>query len=309
VRSAQGLRQRLKTRIPSWRHFAARARADRRAIAYDLLPVLGLDGRRLVSRAIGALRPKTAGLSPSETARNLCEEVRRDGFSAMQPPIDDDVLGDITAYFRATPCHDPFRPHLGRFAWDDVPSDEVNLGYFTPEETLRAPHALSLANRPDVLAAAELYLGAKPILDNIGAMWSFPGRPAARGVQRFHRDYDCTRNIKLFYYLTDTGEDAGPHIFVRGSHRSKVLESGKAQTDDDIAAAFGADKVTTLTGPAGSWFLEDVYGFHKGLLPVSKPRLLLAFQYNLYPTPHSPKAPVMDNPGGFDPYINQVFLR
>lgn len=291
------------------RQFAARARADRRNIAYDLLPVLGLKGRHLISRAVASVAPKTADLTPSDTARALCEQVRRDGFSAMQPPISADLLDDLVAYFKATPCHDPFRPQLGRFAWDAVPSDEVNIGYFTPEETLRAPHALSLANRPDVLAAAELYLGAKPILDNIGAVWSFPGRPNAKGVQRFHRDYDCTRNIKLFYYLTDTGEDAGPHVFVRYSHRSKVLESGKAQTDADIAEAFGADKVITLTGPAGSWFLEDVYGFHKGLLPVSKPRLLLAFQYNLYPTPHSPRAPFMDNPGGFDPYINKVFLR
>ncbi|BBF81415.1 phytanoyl-CoA dioxygenase family protein [Asticcacaulis excentricus] len=304
-----GLRERLKTRVPSWRHFAARARADRRNIAYDLLPLLDYRGRQRVSRLIRHFKPRTPDLAPSPLAQSLCAELREDGFTAIQPPIDAQVLSDLTAYFRDLPCHDPYRPHLGRFRWDEVPSEDINIGYYTPEEVIRAPHALALANHPDVLAAAELYLGARPILDNIGAVWSFPGRATAKGVQRFHRDYDCVGNVKLFYYLTDIDAQSGPHVFVRGSHRSPILETGKAQTDADIEAAFGADKVVTLTAPAGSWFLEDVYGFHKGLLPVSRPRLLLAFQYNLYATPHSPKASVMDNPGGFDAYINQVFLR
>lgn len=304
-----GLRERLKTRVPSWRHFAARARADRRNIAYDLLPLLDYRARQRVSRLIRHFKPRTPDLAPSPLAQSLCAELRDVGFTAIQPPIDAQVLSDLTAYFRDLPCHDPYRPHLGRFRWDEVPSEDINIGYYTPEEVIRAPHALALANHPDVLAAVELYLGARPILDNIGAAWGFAGRATAKGVQRFHRDYDCVGNVKLFYYLTDIDAQSGPHVFVRGSHRSPILETGKAQTDADIEAAFGAENLVTLTAPAGSWFLEDVYGFHKGLLPVSRPRLLLAFQYNLYATPHSPKAPVMDNPGGFDAYINQVFLR
>ncbi|ADU13808.1 phytanoyl-CoA dioxygenase family protein [Asticcacaulis excentricus] len=301
--------ERLRTRIPSVSQFLRRARTDRRNVAYDLLPLLDYRGRQTLGRLVCHFKPRTPDLAPSPLARSLCADLCEEGFTAIQPPIDAQVLGDLTAYFRSLPCHDPYRPHLGRFAWDQVPSDDINIGYYTPDEVIRAPHALALANHPDVLAAVELYLGARPILDNIGAAWGFAGRATAKGVQRFHRDYDCVGNVKLFYYLTDIDEDAGPHVFVRGSHRSSILETGKAQTDADIEAAFGTGKLVTLTAPAGSWFLEDVYGFHKGLLPVSRPRLLLAFQYNLYPTPHSPKAPVMDNPGGFDPYINQVFLR
>ncbi|ESQ81160.1 hypothetical protein [Asticcacaulis sp. YBE204] len=301
--------ERLKTRVPSWSHFLARARADERNIAYDLLPALGLKGRKRLASIISAFHPKTPGLKPSPVARSLCKDLRRDGFSAVQPPIASSVLNDVVSYFKATPCHDPYRPHLGKFSWDAVPSDEVNIGYFTPEEVLRAPHMLDLMNRPDVLAAAELYLGARPVLDNIGCMWSWPGRDVSKGVQRFHRDYDCVRNVKLFYYLTEVDPESGPHVYAKGSQRSRILETGKAQTDEAISEAFGSENVVRITGPAGSWFMEDVYGFHKGLLPVSKPRLLLALQYNLYPSPHSPKAPVMDNPGGYDPYINRVFLR
>ncbi len=48
----------------------------------------------------------------------------------------------MVGYFQATPCHDPYRPQLGRFAWNAPPSDEVNLGYFNWEEVIRAPHLL-----------------------------------------------------------------------------------------------------------------------------------------------------------------------
>lgn len=301
--------ERLKTRVPSLKRFAERAHEDKRHIAYDLLPVLGLPERGGVSALVAAAKPKTPDFAPSDQARVLSQALKQDGLTPVQPAIPADMLNDVVDYFKATPCHDPFRPQVGKFGWDAPPTDEINMGYYTPEETLRAPHMLDLMNRPDVLQSMELRLGCKPVVDNIGAFWSYPDRHTAKGVQRFHRDYDSIQNIKLFYYLTDVDDDAGPHMFVCGSHHDRRLETGKAQTDEAIAEAFGTDRITAITGPAGSWFLEDVYGFHKGQLPVNKPRLLLAIQYNLYASPHCPKAPIMDNPGGYDPYINRIFLK
>jgi hypothetical protein len=302
--------ERLKTRVPDWRRFLARAREDRRTIAYDLLPVLGLKERLGVAKAIAAFRPKTANFKPSDMARELALDLHARGLTAMQGPV---PVEDLLGYFQAIPCHDPYRPHLGRFQWDQPPSDEVNIGYFTWEEVIRAPGLLELANHPDILAAAELYFGCKPVIDNIGASWSYPGRDTAKGGQRFHRDYDCARSFKLFLYVTEVDADSGPHVYVQGSHRSRLIESGRAQTDADIVSAFGAEAVTPIMAPAGSWFLEDVYGFHKGQLPKTKPRLLVAVEYNLYPSPLAPKAPIL--PRGevkdswrFDPYINRVFI-
>lgn len=301
--------ERLKTRVPSLKRFVERARADGRNVAYDLLPVLGLNHRDRISRALAAFQPKTANFQPSLRALSLHQALAGAGVTAMQGPLSDPVLGEMTAYFKTTLCHDPYRPHLGAFAWDAPPSDEVNIGYFTWEEVITAPHMLALANHPDVLAAAELYLGCKPVIDNIGAAWSFPGRETAKGVQRFHRDFDCARCFKLFIYLSDVDEASGPHVYVRGSHRQSLLESGKAQSDAQIAETFGEAAITRLTAPAGSWFLEDVYGFHKGVVPVSQPRLLVAIEYNLYPSPLSPKAPILDRDDRYDPYINRLFMR
>ncbi|MEI9903101.1 MAG: hypothetical protein WDN06_03260 [Asticcacaulis sp.] len=139
-----------------------------------------------------------------------------------------------------------------------------------------------LANHPDVLQAAELWLGCKPTIDNIGASWSYPGRDTAKGAQRFHRDFDCSRSFKLFLYLSDVDEETGPHTFVRGSNRTPKLESARAQSDETIIATFGGGRDHANHGASRSWFLEDVYGFHKGGVPRSKPRLLVGIEYNLY---------------------------
>ena len=302
------LAERLKTRVPNLKRFVDRARSDSRTIAYDLLPVLGLDHRDRISSALAVFQPKTPDFQPSVKAVMLNAQLATDGVTGQQGPLPANVLTDMAAWFKGLPCHDPFRPHLGRFAWDKVPSDETNIGYYTWDEVIRAPHLLEIANHPDILQAAELYLGCKPVIDNIGAAWSFPGRNTAKGVQRFHRDFDCARCFKLFIYLTDMDEQSGPHVYVRGSHRSPILDSGKAQTDAQIAESFGEDAIMAITAPAGSWFLEDVYGFHKGLLPISKPRLLVAIEYNLYPSPLSPKKPILPADDRYDPYINRLFL-
>ena len=301
--------ERLKTRIPSWKRFADRARDDGRNVPYDLLPIFGLAERDRFSSIYAAFQPKTQNFRPSLKAQGLNEALRHGGVSAMQGPLPKDVTRDMLAYFKVTPAHDPYRAHLGRFRWDKPPSDEVNLGYFTSEEVIRAPHLMELINSPDLLGAAELYFGCKPTIDNVGAAWSYPGRETAKGAQRFHRDFDCSKSFKLFIYLTDVDGACGPHVYVRDSNRTAKLESARAQTDDDIIATFGHDAITPIHGPAGSWFVEDVYGFHKGLVPKKKPRLLVGIEYNLYPSPLAPKAPVLDRDERFDPWINRVFMR
>ncbi|MFT4074639.1 MAG: phytanoyl-CoA dioxygenase [Asticcacaulis sp.] len=301
--------ERLQTRVPNWQRFFERAREDARNPAYDLLPVLGLDQRNAFSKTLAAFSPKTPGFKLNARQADLHDQLGRDGLTSLQAPLPADVLADMLAWFKSIPVHDPYRAHLGTFVWDRPPTEETNIGYYSWEEVLRAPHMIALMNNPDILAVAEAYLGCKPVIDNIGAAWGYPGRDTAKGVQRFHRDYDCSRCFKAFYYLTDIDTTSGPHKYVKGSHQDRRLESGKAQTDDAIIEAFGAEAIETITAPAGSWFLEDVYGFHKGQLPVDRPRLLLAIEYNLYPSPLSPKAPLMAREPLYDPYINKLFLK
>ncbi|AWK90223.1 hypothetical protein [Azospirillum thermophilum] len=304
------VRDRARTRIASPGDYVRKVRQDPRYAIYDILPIVTDPVLRdRLAALIAARRPRTPGFAPSLEARAWCRMLETDGITPAMPPIDAGIVADLRRYFEETPCHDPFRPHLGRFRADAPPSPESNMGYFGVEQILKAPHVLDLFNNPLVLETAELFLGCKPLLDNIGCWWSFGDRPAAKGTQRHHRDLDSLRGFKLFFYLTDVDEDGGPHVFIKGSQRSTLLSTGRALSDEEVRNAFGTAGEVTMTGPAGTWFMGDTYGVHKGALPRRGRRLLLTAQYNINRTPHAPRRPVLDrNAGGYDPFVNQIYV-
>lgn len=304
------LKERFQSRIPSVPAFLRRVVADRRRLSYDLLPLASTPAARArIARLVALARPKTPGFQPSDTARSWHQALRADGITPPLPSLPDGWVDRMRAYFQTETCIDPYRAHLGQFQWDAAPSPEINMGYFSVAQTLRAPHVLGIFNDPRVLEAAELYLGCKPMLDNIGAWWSYGDRPVAKGTQRYHRDFDSIRGFKLFLYLTDVDENSGPHVFMKGSHASPLLDTGKAQSDETVRAAFGAANEIQMVGPAGTWFLADTFGYHKGALPVTGTRLILVAQYNVNRTPHLPPAPVMARPDDrLDRFVNRLLL-
>ncbi len=299
----------LKTRIPSFAGFFRRVRADRRNFAYDILPLFAHPrSRACVARVLAWRRPRSSGFTPSTAARDWAALLRRDGIVPSLPPVPVELVAEIRDYFEAIPCRDPYRAHLGPFRFDAPPSPETNMGYYDAGQILRAPHVLGLFNDPVILETAELYLGCKPLLDNCGAWWSYPGRPTAKGTQRFHRDLDAFAGFKLFVYLTDVEAADGPHVFVRGTHENPQLPTGRACSDELVHAAFGRENEIAVTGKAGSRFIADTFGFHKGLLPSRGRRLLLSAQYNVNASPHLPPAPVLPRTPLYDAEINSLVM-
>jgi hypothetical protein len=302
---------RFRDRIPSIGRFLRRAVADPRWFSYDLLPVLSQPREReRVAGLIGLWRPRTPGFAPSAPAVEWAAQLREEGITPLLPALDPTVVAEIRDGLDRLACRDPYRPHLGAFPGEAPPSAEINMGYYNLAEVLRTPHVLRLLNDPRLLETAELYLGCKPTIDNIGCWWSYPDRSAAKGTQRYHRDFDCWRGIKVFLYLNDVGPESGAHSFVKYTHRDPRLDAGAAQTDAAIYAVFGQENEVAVTGPAGSWFLVDTYGFHKGALPRSGKRLILTAQYTINASPHLPKPPVLERgPPGLDPFVNRLIIK
>jgi hypothetical protein len=112
---------------------------------------------------------------------------------------------------------------------------------------------------------------------------------AAFAQDLFHFDLDDWRALKFFFYLTDVGIDDGPHVYVRGSHRSRPLGDQfipfKGRSAQFIAARHTPASVTTVTGLAGTGFVEDPYGYHTGRSVKSRARLMLDIEYGVSPIP------------------------
>jgi hypothetical protein len=236
------------------------------------------------------------------------------GYLFLDNLISAEQLQDMRVFFSANKCSDPYRPALGEFIAPGDAPPQTHVAFFSNETIVRAPHALAIANDPRVLGIVAGFLGAKPTISLLTAWWSMPHKDGkAEEAERFHRDVDDIRFVKLFCYLTDVDEVSGPHMFVPGSQNIDKLTKIRRYDDREIVDAFGENSLSMFTGKAGTVFLENTFGFHRGVPPTQKPRLLFQVLYSLRNSIYGPDKPVGrigDDgfPSGIDPFINRIYL-
>jgi hypothetical protein len=187
---------------------------------------------------------------------------------------------------------------------------EIATADYPLQTVLSCPAIVDLINAPAVLNLAGAYLGCSPTLSSVGLRWSFPTANAPRrDVQRFHRDPDDWRFLKLFVYLTDVDQESGPHVYVRGSHRATGGIRARAYDDRTVERRYGSASITPVTGKAGTAFMADTSGIHMGMPPRGRPRLMLAAQYSLLPIFAFRYTPVQLEPApSVDRYVNRLLI-
>ncbi len=232
-----------------------------------------------------------------------------DGYIPLGRLLDQTQVNEIHSYLEDK---DVCTSHVVYPGAEFHPQDRAQFNCFKLEDILGCPHLLELALRKDILQIVNGYLGCIPTLYSMNTWWSRAGYRKA-GPQDFHRDMDDFRFLSLFIYLTDVDYEAGPHVFIRGTHGIKELErlvgTEVALSMFPPAAKNGYgynnlydthlnDYKETLVGNAGEAYLIDTYGIHKGEPLVSKDRLVIWLRYGLHKNP--PTDVQIPNPVPFD---------
>jgi hypothetical protein len=245
-------------------------------------------------------RPPENGASPDPghetlfvqaSRERVLEELRRDGFAGgLELPSE--ALAEVLAYAETTPFwanRDSSLPLMRRSERSDVERDSgkrVYLGeYRSPSD---CPVVDRIGRDPFVLDIAREYLGVPPRLISSELWWSFAAghgeAEQSAAAQLFHFDLDDFRQLKLFFYLTDVDESAGPHVAVRGTHTSKRLAHEvmiRRLPDEEVVRVYGPEAIKRFCLSAGSGFIEDTYCLHKGQPPTRADRLMMAFNYGI----------------------------
>lgn len=271
--------------------------------------------RNKLADMIALRRPQkawTAHVDPSVAAA-----LATDGIGMLGTLLQPEQLTDIRSYLKGKLVADPYLIGSPPFypGANDRPA-LTHVAYHDAADVLAAPHLLALANRPELLALAESFLGCKPTIGYLAAWWSYAANDGAQAAENFHRDVDDLRFLKLFVYLTDVAADQGPHVYVRGSARSKQLSSIRRFSDSEVEAAFGRDAITTIAGKAGDAFLENTFGLHKGTPVQQAYRLIFQVVYTLSPLPYAPRHPIGKRSdyerlasATLDPFVNRLYLE
>jgi hypothetical protein len=235
-------------------------RAAHRALVFGL--------RRRFGHPAGAGKPRSADAM----------QFRKQGYIRLNPLVSDEECRAMHAYLAERSMYDT-RGSGQHFTLQTIPGG-CKMGDYALETVVNCPHAMEIANHPDMMRLAVDYLGFTPIITGLSIRWTFPSSLAPDEVQSFHRDCELG-SFKLMVYLTDVDADSGPHTFVAQSHCDRMPLRLRTYSDEEAARDHG-EKVTML-GRAGTTFAIDTRGLHKGAIPVTHPRLMLGVQYSLLP--------------------------
>lgn len=207
-----------------------------------------------------------------------------------------ELVAQIRQYANGTPCFADRETARGFHAVQREAA-ECALGkpilvaqYFNTQQQCAAIDALR--HDPLLEWIAARYIGSVPAFVGANLWWTFPVK--AREEDRFkhahlyHRDVDCFRFFKFFFYLTDVEPGDGAHVAVAGSHRRPPVTQRfdgikvRRYSDAEIEQTYDRTAIKEICGEAGTGFAENTLCIHKGRTPVRQPRLLLQLQFAMF---------------------------
>jgi hypothetical protein len=143
------------------------------------------------------------------------------------------------------------------------------------------------ALQPEILRLANSYFGMLTKLQYYNVWHTFPTQAPARESQLWHRDPEDRYILKMFVYLTDVDEGAGPLTYAPGTHAQGTVKTAVESTwvregatdvrrSDDAQMDVIVPKRSWITaiGPKGTVVLTDTRGYHKGGLARERERIL-----------------------------------
>lgn len=140
-----------------------------------------------------------------------------------------------------------------------------------------------------VLNIANAYFQMYAKLRYYNVWKTFASTSKARESQLWHFDREDRYILKMFLYLTDVDDGAGPFTYAPGTHKKGKLnnlepdffvEGGvRRTTDEQMNAVFPKEKWIKGTGKKGTIVFTDTRGFHKGGEARTNDRLMFTCMF------------------------------
>lgn len=148
---------------------------------------------------------------------------------------------------------------------------------------------VALSLRPTFYNIVNTYMGmwTKFFYFMLGLTLPMQEGEGARNSQRWHRDPEDKKMVKVFLYLNDVDETAGPFTYIPKSHYGGKYRRlfpqrpprGYYPPDGALEQVIGQDEMKVCTGKAGTFIFADTSGLHKGGYASHNERLMYTAGY------------------------------
>ncbi|GIU93819.1 MAG: hypothetical protein KatS3mg012_0276 [Gaiellaceae bacterium] len=141
-----------------------------------------------------------------------------------------------------------------------------------------------------MLDVANAYLGMWSKLEYVDLWYSVPQPEEATRVssQRWHRDFNDRKLVKVFLYLVDVDTDTGPFQYAAGSAPGGPYGDAwpwrplgeNYPPEEELERRIPPEAIHTFTGPRGTLLFCNTAGFHRGGFATARPRVLATATYS-----------------------------
>jgi hypothetical protein len=215
------------------------------------------------------------------------EQLKTHGACTIANVFTDDEVAQLTEFARYGPARLVRNDgSVGSGTYQDR-TDDVVAVQLDQSFVLTQPAVQAMMARGVAAGIATARHGVRPTVHPPILTWSCQSSHRShdateqRLAQRFHSDFDGLGGLRLHVYLTDVDGGAAPMDYVMGSHRPGAIpKSVRSDVTDDLARdvvnrLFPDARAHTFTGPAGTSFMSDANGLHRGNRPTTTDRLFL----------------------------------
>ncbi|MFO0718735.1 MAG: phytanoyl-CoA dioxygenase family protein [Candidatus Paceibacterota bacterium] len=143
---------------------------------------------------------------------------------------------------------------------------------------------LRLTLEKKILDIVNEYMGMWSILKQYDLAMTIPVSSGTDAVQsqRWHRDPQEKKIFKMFIYLNDVGDDAGPFFYIVQSNHEGIYgklfpqktPEGIYMKEEELKEKIPTENIKKMTGKAGTVIFCDTSGIHKGGYATKNERLM-----------------------------------
>ncbi len=213
-------------------------------------------------------------------------ELKKNGYVVLKDLLEPNLVEELFKITKTLKCTNNQLDQNTPKIYFDEKTCTLPTYYYEQNELLKNQAVKSVINYFDNLKISDCYFASKPYLIAVNMWWStVSDKPDSFAAQKYHFDIDSIKWLKFFVYLTDVGEDGGPHSYVEGTHKPfskpfKILKRGyKRISDEEIKSYYSSEKIKKILGQKGTIIIGDTSCFHKGVFPQKKSRLIFEVSF------------------------------